>query len=842
MPRMKNPLLLLLPVVTLAGGIAAGRWLWPAPSQKATASADSHQPESATPGAAPAGASAASPGKAPAWDGTLAGLLQLAKDTRDYRRTLVMLHLALEPLPAEKIGELTAAFPWRPSLLDHENNVMGALLNQWTEKDADAALRWASRLPQPRSRTARTQILQALAQLDADRAITFARRLSPAAERDQTLRGLVYYIAMRDPQRALELLQADTSSLSSHLYGTVLSQMALDDPAGAFAKACALRPSQGRDDATRSVISAWARSDPAAAREAVFSMPEGTRRLQLLGSVFEGWATLDPRAAHTAALALTSEKERQSALQSAISAWANADPAAALQAAAALPPDAKNRNLLQQIYGTWASQDPAAAAASIVASTLPRQHRNNLLSQVASHWAGNDPQTAMTWARSLPAKDGGAQAVSSVMSSYARTDGPAAAALWQTLPPEQRRGNLHNLMHGWAANDPDAALQFARTLERPQDRVTALTTAVSMLDFEKPEVINSVLNELPAGPARVDAIRSIFSNQTQHDTARAVRWLLTMTESDRTAALNGEYMGYHYYANSAPAEMKQLLEATPGLAGMNHLWSSTAGSLAGEDPAAALAWAQSLESPAARRQSIQSALQNWSYQDPAAALARARSLNDPDLLKDTLPGILQNWARQDADAVLAFAATATGTEREVALLQGTLAKADHDPVASAEAVEALLAAKPGEKPGAALNSAASQVAQSWFRQDIPQATAWAMQLPAGSAQEAAVSTIVQDWTRLDPVAASQWVQQLPSGDSRDTAAQQLSQGIQQSDPESAFVWASSIASESKREEAVRSAAQAWMWQDRPAARAAIENAPVSENVRTALLEQISKRE
>ena len=114
--------------------------------------------------------------------------------------------------------------------------------------------------------------------------------------------------------------------------------------------------------------------------------------------------------------------------------------------------------------------------------------------------------------------------------------------------------------------------------------------------------------------------------------------------------------------------------------------------------------------------------------------------------------------------------------------------------------------------------------------------------PAGSAQESAVSTITQNWTRLDPVAASEWVQQLPAGDSRDTAAQQLSQGIQYSDPESAFVWASSIASESRREEAIRNAAQSWMWQDRTAARVAIERAPISENVRTTLLEQLSKRE
>jgi hypothetical protein len=836
---MKPPLLRLLPLMTLVGGVAAGHWLWPSAALGTSATVEERKPVAT--GAASSPAAAASTRKAPAWDGTIAGLLQLAKDIREYRRTLVLLHLTLEPLPAEKIGELTAAFPWRPSLSDYENNVMNALLDQWAAKDAEAALRWAAGLPRHRSRQVRTQILQTLAALEADKAISLARRITPVADRDQMLRDLVYYIATRDPERAFDLLQADTSRMGSHLYSTVLSQWAQDDPAGAFAKACALRPNEGRNDATRSVIHAWARTDPAAARAAVLSLPAGTQRQQLLNSVFEGWASHDPRAAHTAALALTSEKERQVALHSTITAWAITDPAAAVQVAGSLPLDAKSRNLLQQVYGAWASQDPAAAAASAVSSTMPKQQRNNLLSQVASTWANNDPQAAMNWARSLPAKDGGTQAVSSVMWSYARTDGPSAAALWQTLPNEQRRGNLQNLMYGWSGNAPDAALRFARSLERPQDRVTALTTAVSMLDFDKPDVINSVLNELPAGPARVDAIRGIFTNQSQHDSTRAVRWLQSLPENDRTAVLSGH--NYWEFDNYLPAEdMKSLLESTPGLIGNTSLWSNTASSLANDDPAATLAWAQNVESPAARRQAIQSALQTWSNEDPAAALAHARSLNDPDLIKDTLPGLFQNWAQQDTDAVLAFAETATGEEREAALLQGTLAKADNDPVASAEAVDAMLAAKLGEKPGAALNNAANQVAQSLFRQDIPQATAWALQLPHGSAQDSAVTAIVQNWTRLDPVAASQWVQQFPAGDTRDTAAQQLSQGIQQSDPESAFVWASSIASESKREEAIRSVAQTWIWQDRNAARAAIENAPVSENVRTALLEQISKRE
>ena len=837
---MKSPALrLVASVALLTGGLAAGHWLIPhrappadppAPGEKATASAPG------SPAAAPATV------KPAAWDGTVAGLIQLSKDTPGYRRTLAMLHLELQPLPAEQIGALTAAFPWRPSLLGDENNVMSALLDAWAEKDADAALRWAASLPRQRSRPARTQILQALAATDADKAIALARRITPASDRDQTLRDLAHCVVVSDPQRAFDLLQNDRSSHSSYQFSNVLQQWAEQDPAGAFAKARTLSRNQNRDNAISSVLGVWARTDPAAARAAALVLPEGRQRQNCLVSIFGSWAAADPTAAHAAALALPSEKERQAALHSAINSWASTDPAAAVQAASTLPKDQKNRNLLREVFNTWASQDPSAAAAAASAHPIPKQQRNNLLSGIASAWANSDPQAAMTWAQSLPAKDGGSSAVANVMHSFARADGPAAAALWQTLPADQRRGNLHNLVSSWAGEDPDAALRFAHSLERPQDRVSALVATVNALDFEKPEAINAVLNELPAGQMRVDAIHGIFSNQSQHDTAGAVRWLLTMPENERTAALRGDHYGWGGSEYADPAEMKTLLEATPSLAGRTHLWSSTASSMAGEDPAAALTWAQSIESPAARRQSILSVLQTWASENPAAAVAQARALNDPDMAKDALPNLFQNWANQDADAVLAWAETATGPERELALLQGTLAKADNDPVTSAAAVDAMLAAKAGEKPGTALTNAASQVASSWFRQDIGQATAWAMQLPPGGAQDAAVSTITQSWTRLDPVAASEWVQQLPAGDSRDIAAQQLSQGIQSSDPESAFVWASSIASESRREETIRHAAQAWMRQDRPAARAAIERAPISENVRAALLEELSKRE
>lgn len=71
------------------------------------------------------------------WPGSLAhspraGLLQVAKTTREDTRFPVQFYLVLQPL--------TAAVPRHPNLYDHENAVRNILLDQWAEKDAEAAL------------------------------------------------------------------------------------------------------------------------------------------------------------------------------------------------------------------------------------------------------------------------------------------------------------------------------------------------------------------------------------------------------------------------------------------------------------------------------------------------------------------------------------------------------------------------------------------------------------------------------------------------------------------------------------------------------------------------------
>ena len=72
---MKSPLRLVLPLVTLAGGVAAGHWLWPSSPPPTGTGAPEERTLPAT-GAAVASTFAATvTGQPAAWDGTVAGLM-----------------------------------------------------------------------------------------------------------------------------------------------------------------------------------------------------------------------------------------------------------------------------------------------------------------------------------------------------------------------------------------------------------------------------------------------------------------------------------------------------------------------------------------------------------------------------------------------------------------------------------------------------------------------------------------------------------------------------------------------------------------------------------------------
>ena len=827
--------LLAVAVFVFAGGLFAGRWFCSAMPSGTDSVPGGGKDVSSSMGTS----SGLNPGKViPGFDGTLESLRTIAKAARSSSRAQRHVLAALDSLTAAQVGSLAMAFPWRNSLPWEENAVYSPLLEAWAEKDADAALRWAGTLPLSRQTVTRSALFNTLGDSNFPKALALIAGIKNPSERNLLRYTLAVQMGLSDPEAALRLART-SGNYSGSAVSSILGQWAESDPQAAWLSVQAL-PRRERDQSSHAMLRAWAQQDAEKARVAAMGLPPGQQRNNALGAVFGGWAANAPAAAFAAAGALSSRQERDTAQAASLDAWSTSDPEAALKAVEALPGRSRRSQFFTNILERWAQNDPQAAAAAAATFPINKDERSNLYQNIVSSWGQSDPGGALRWVRSLPEREG-RYAISHLLSSMVVEDPSAAAAIWKSLPRSQQRTSMAQLTGSWAQNDLDGALAFARGLENPQDRKSAIQSCTGSLSFEDPAKIDSIFSQLPAGPNRVDAMRQFAMNRSnQGENEAAVAWMRTLPEQDRTAVLGGIREDYRDMQSGEAKEWAALLKENPGSARSDFL-QKVASAMASDDPAAAVKWAGSLEDAAQQKTALQSALYRWAQDKPADAMQAAQGLSDGQARSEAMKNIIQNWSYHDPDALLAWAATATGNERNDALLTGGIAKAEYDPAAGAKILEPFLRPQGGGQTSIAINDAAARIAYGWFSQDMAKGTAWVAGLPEGSAREVAVSTVVGQWTSLDPAASSEWVRQLPAGGSRDAAAKSLVDNIRQSDPVSAMAWAGSIADPVQREEAMVGTLNSWRFQDKEAARAAAEKAPLSETARASLFQKIGKQ-
>jgi hypothetical protein len=138
---------------------------------------------------------------------------------------------------------------------------------------------------------------------------------------------------------------------------------------------------------------------------------------------------------------------------------------------------------------------------------------------------------------------------------------------------------------------------------------------------------------LSAATAREAALVSLASAWAQADPAAATRWASTqVVGAAATPALTGA-LSYWTLADAAAARdfVASLPAATQTVAA-----ASIAPQLAQRDPAATLAWAQTLAVPAAREAAVAAAYARWFDNAPAAARTWLDAANLPIEFKNRL--------------------------------------------------------------------------------------------------------------------------------------------------------------------------------------------------------------
>ncbi len=299
--------------------------------------------------------------------------------------------------------------------------------------------------------------------------------------------------------------------------------------------------------------------------------------------------------------------------------WTQEDPDAAL---ASLSPAGGKQAYSDAgtVLGTLAAMDPARAAAWLSDSDnaiLRQPWMSDLLTQsIAEQWARQDPDAALEWASTLD-PDQQVGAYSGIISNILESDPQRAAALAMSLDSADRPRLLGQIAEAWAARDAAGAVAWANTLSGA-DREGALSEALGTWAASEPSAAAAYVDQLPQqerSPYLLDVVR----NWSQQAPADAAAWLGNQPEGEGRAGAMGHLM-WNWTTADPEAAANWLGEQPAGPSydsGVTGL--AKAATHAYDDPSTAVNWASTIENQDLRESMTQHTLGVWRRQNEEAA-------------------------------------------------------------------------------------------------------------------------------------------------------------------------------------------------------------------------------
>lgn len=253
--------------------------------------------------------------------------------------------------PANTLANL----PWMGQFL------AGSVAKEWVRTDPDAALAWASSLPESQRSGAYSGVLGTLAASDPERASTIAMTLSADASRTHIVGEIAKSWARSSPEAALAWAQSlegrDRGAAMNEALGTWAQQT--PDEAAAFLTN--LSASESIDPYITRIAGAWSSQSPADAAKWVTSQAAGSGRTEAMGHVAWNWTNADPVAASTWLGEQPAGPDRDNAIGGLAKAAFPSDPAGALNWAAEISNENSRTEAMNRGLREWSKRDPEAA-------------------------------------------------------------------------------------------------------------------------------------------------------------------------------------------------------------------------------------------------------------------------------------------------------------------------------------------------------------------------------------------------------------------------------------------------------------------------------------------------
>lgn len=400
--------------------------------------------------------------------------------------------------------------------------------------------------------------------------LTFAQQL-PIDRAREVRFAAVSALARRDPVAASHYLDEIPANARQGIIGTIANGYVALDPSSAFQWA-----QQQSPEVEQQVLMQIAYANPAMALDFALDATVRARDAAITTVVVQS-IRRQPQEAPLIAARLTQALGGSALYEGAIASlageWVQRDTEAAVAWLAS--PGAPLPSAAYQAAARALNQDPSRAAA--LADRMPPGGRSVWIENVAANYVRNNIDGAIAWIeahRSDPEYAGGAVAVVQQVAQYSPR---RAAEVFENLPgivdPQRLRQAAGTLSAAWVRSDPRAAAAWAIGLRDEAARSQAMMNITRNWSQQDPDATQSWIMSQPVGPDRDQLIQAHLSATSVNELPRPELFEGFSTEEALFRSMSG-------------------VIGNPALS----------------DPAAARAWLDSANLPAAIRQRVEVSL------------------------------------------------------------------------------------------------------------------------------------------------------------------------------------------------------------------------------------------
>jgi hypothetical protein len=266
----------------------------------------------------------------------------------------------------------------------------------------------------------------------------------------------------------------------------------------------------------------------------------------------------------------------------------------------------------------------------------------------------------MTWSPQAEA------ALNATMYQWAKLD--PQAALNYALSIESRRARvnaINNVLGTWAKSDPAAASQWFMA-NMPQDPLAASATVRNLyagMGKAQMESALQTVSQLPTAELQSIAMQTLMSQVVRSGDEGAIQSYFATVSDPKQRDILASTMA-NTWAAYQPQMAAEWVSRITDPNTLNRQVASLASTWAFDDPEGASMWASSLTDPRLRYSTVQQTMRTWAREDPVEAADWALSLNPPSPQADPaisgLVGAIMNahpagamqWANSTSDPTL----------------------------------------------------------------------------------------------------------------------------------------------------------------------------------------------